>query len=351
MLQPSLFGIKKCNRDFTKKNSWGKNQFNSSFPASLCAFLESKNLNAKYLTIKDSNFTVSDISISDLFGVSTTDSDKIFYAFESAYSPYNTYVTGSLPRTDLVIQDPISKKCLRGLEVKLTALPDQTTFDKDEKDYGSEIVIRPDTIVYLACSLIETIEGSTFSFNSIDRIDLTNWDEPSEAIEVIELILANLLKITNELEGEESPVLLQPIWKTQGKSPVLSDNCLDIFAWSNLGLTRFIHDVSTPAIKTRKITRQYRTSIWLYKMIQDYFDNGSFDHEEIIDRLSYNLKNDKAFSSSGAINNKFMKCEELAKPRIEKADIKNIILGNGQDLLSPERRFDAIIFNSPDIFE
>lgn len=45
-----------------------------------------------------------------------------------------------------------------------------------------------------------------------------------------------------------------------------------------------------------------------------------------------------------------MACEELAKPRIEKKDIRKIILGGGQNLLSPERRFDAIIFNSPELF-
>lgn len=33
--QPSLFGLSKSNRDFTQKECWGKNQFNSSFPASL----------------------------------------------------------------------------------------------------------------------------------------------------------------------------------------------------------------------------------------------------------------------------------------------------------------------------
>lgn len=35
---------------------------------------------------------------------------------------------------------------------------------------------------------------------------------------------------------------------------------------------------------------------------------------------------------------------------IKKSQIKEIILGGGQNLLSPERRFDAIIFNSPGIF-
>ena len=36
--------------------------------------------------------------------------------------------------------------------------------------------------------------------------------------------------------------------------------------------------------------------------------------------------------------------------RITKNEIKNIILGGGQNLLSPERRFDAIIYNSPELF-
>lgn len=45
-----------------------------------------------------------------------------------------------------------------------------------------------------------------------------------------------------------------------------------------------------------------------------------------------------------------MTCDRLTQPLIEKEDIKDIILGGGQNLLSPERRFDAIIFNSPDLF-
>ena len=45
-----------------------------------------------------------------------------------------------------------------------------------------------------------------------------------------------------------------------------------------------------------------------------------------------------------------MNCYELKNPRITKNEIKNIILGGGQNLLSPERRFDAIIYNSPELF-
>ena len=45
-----------------------------------------------------------------------------------------------------------------------------------------------------------------------------------------------------------------------------------------------------------------------------------------------------------------MSCAELVQPRIRKTEIKNIILGHGEKLLSPERRFDAILVNSPELF-
>jgi len=91
--------------------------------------------------------------------------------------------------------------------------------------------------------------------------------------------------------------------------------------------------------------------IWLFKMLKDYADTGHFNGSKIIDELSYNTKNDKAFSSNGLRTHPIMACPELTHPRITKGEIKNIILGGGQNLLSPERRFDAIIYNSPDLFK
>ena len=66
--------------------------------------------------------------------------------------------------------------------------------------------------------------------------------------------------------------------------------------------------------------------------------------------LTYNTKNDKAFSASGRKTQPFMRSPELLKPRIRKDEIRNIILGSGEKLLSPERRFDAAILNTPGLF-
>lgn len=86
-------------------------------------------------------------------------------------------------------------------------------------------------------------------------------------------------------------------------------------------------------------------------MLLEVKNHHKFNHQKIIDNLSYNTKNDKAFASAGNVTNKYMRCERLKTPIINKSEIKKIILGGGQNLLSSERRFDAIIFNSPGLFE
>lgn len=50
-LTPALFGINKSNRDFTQKDTWGKNQFNSSFPAALACYMASQNIVPIYLKL------------------------------------------------------------------------------------------------------------------------------------------------------------------------------------------------------------------------------------------------------------------------------------------------------------
>ena len=49
--EPGLFGQKHSNRDYTKEKTWGKNQFNSSFPASLVAYMYSKNIAPVYICL------------------------------------------------------------------------------------------------------------------------------------------------------------------------------------------------------------------------------------------------------------------------------------------------------------
>ncbi len=346
-IKPSLFGINKSNRDFTLKETWGKNQFNSSFPASLCCYLASKNLSAISLSITNGEFSSSTIEINDVFGIEPSDPD-LYFAFESQHTPYQKFIIGTLPRTDLVIQKESSGQCLSGLEIKLTALPDNATYNLDDEYYGSEIVVRPDTIVYLACSIALSLSNELGDI--VPDIIIKDWSVPHLVLKKIDKIISIIQQISYALEEKQHSFLIQPIWKTIGKSPRLADNCLDVFAWSNAGFSYFISSIANRNTDANGINRQTRTVVWLYKMLLEIKHKGKFNHKTIIDTLSFNTKNDKAFASAGNITNKYMACDRLKNPTITKSEIKNIILGGGQNLLSPERRFDAIIFNSPELF-
>ncbi|MDY6782751.1 MAG: HindVP family restriction endonuclease [Cyanobacteriota bacterium] len=356
--EPGLFGLRHSNRDFTQQEAWGKNCFNSSLPASLCSYLYSQNLDNVYLTL-NSDLEIEHSSIStDTFYCISPDSDNLFYAFETQFTPYQKYLIGTLPGVDLVTQARDTGGCLRAIEIKLTALPDNTTCQLAEDYYGCEIVIRPDTIVYLACSLVDIFNPNSptpiFSTDGRFAEEILDWSEPNAVIpyipsmiNAIDLVLLSILK-------HQQPFLMQPIWKTQGKSPKLSENCLDVFVWSNFAFTRLFMDLTKMEIRkfgyVRNISRHTRTLIWLFKMLYDFSINDFVNYGKIINALSYNTKNDKAFAVSGRFTHSYMKSEALRNPRIKKQEIKDIIVGGGQNLLSPERRFDAIIYNSPDLF-
>ncbi len=353
-LKPGLFGIDYSNRDFSKKKSWGKNQFNSSFPASLPVFLESQGFENVYIKLGEDLKVYHDfISTTELYRLPPL-SEKTFYSFESPYIPFQPIVIGSFPRVDLVIMDWKNGVCHRGLEIKLTALPDNSTCELPEDKFGCELVIRPDTIVYLACSIaihfrnklpeLQQLIGEGFEAIEDWRVGINIMASVSKMTAAMDRVLLSVLE-------KQEPLVMQPIWKTEGKNPKLSHNCLDVFVWSNFAFTQLFLDVARKEIIVeRKVTRQVRTAVWLFKMMYEFSTTGQIDHRRIIDELSYDTKNDKAFSVNGRVTHPYMKSDILTKPRITKNQIKDIITGGGQNFLSPERRFDAILVNSSEIF-
>ncbi|MFN0213105.1 MAG: HindVP family restriction endonuclease [Saprospiraceae bacterium] len=352
-IPPSLFGIQSSNLNFNKVGHWGKNKFNSSFPAALAAYMASKGLENIYLVIdNDLKIKHTHISTRDLFGL-PFDSNNLHYSFEDYFTAYRPLVIGKLPRVDLVTTEKNTGNSLKPLEIKLTALPDNSTCALSEDKYGCEIVVRPDTIVYLACSIADKFKSNLPALQSLmgDKFDdIGDWSEGENLLPLLPEMFAVIDQISKAIIDVQEPLLMQPIWKTEGKSPSLAFNCLDIFVWSNLALIRLFADVARAEGSTRKITRQVRSVIWLIKMLLEFSKNSQFDHKKVIDTLTFNTKNDKAFAIDGRITQPFMVCPQLLQPRITKNQLKEIILGGGHNLLSPERRFDAIIFNSPDLF-
>lgn len=350
--KPRLFGQKYSSRDYSKAECWGKNQFNSSFPASLVAYMYHRKIQPVYICINSKNeIQHGYISGKELLGIDPL-CDDAYYNFEAGFSPFEKYYQGEREKIDLVMLNRKSNEVVSGLEVKLTALPDNTTKDLDETKWGTEIVMRPPTICFLACSICahyDSLEGKE-SLRSILRVvpQINHWEEIGDVLKHYEKIEQAVLSVCSEMYKYQKPLIIQPIWKTEGNKMRLKDDCLDVFVWSNLSVIQMCCMENSG--ERRRINRYHRTIVWIYKMLLDFVTYDSFDYKRIIRLMSYNLANDKAFALPGTKTYKFLQCPEIIKPRISKYEIKNIILGGGQDLLSPERRFDAVLVNSPELF-
>lgn len=352
MQQPSLFAQDHNNssRDYSNPDCWGKNQFNSSFPASLVAYMSHKGVKPVYLKTDSCNRVTHDyISGTELFRIDPLAPDA-FYLYESGFPAYDMFYTGVRESIDLVMMSSTTQTPLIGLEIKLTALPDNTTKNKPEAEYGCEIVVRPPTINFVACTIASNFtgaEGRTQLKELLGDIHINHWEEINEVLPHYPRIKEAILRVSAFLHDRQTPLIIQPVWKTMGAKPMLAEDCLDVFVWSNLAVIQMFNNRES----AKTINRPMRAMVWLYLMLFEYCVYGQFDYNRIVRLHSYNTGNDKAFSLSGQQSHKFLACDELTHPRISKYEIKNIILGGGQNLLSPERRFDAVIVNSPDLFE
>jgi len=214
-------------------------------------------------------------------------------------------------------------------------------------------VVRPDSIVYVALSIAMKYRDSRkelverLEFSGQKSLDYANEESVSKLVGTMADRLDSVLlaKIKSQ-----SPFLLQPVWTTPGKLLQLHDNCFDIFVWSDFAFTRLFVDRARRQAP-KDISRHMRSVVWLYKMLSDFAESGRIDHEGIIAKITYNVKNDKAFALGGQSTHPYMKCKELERPRVGKIALKEIILGHGERLLSPERRLDAAILSTQGVFD
>lgn len=353
-VDPGLFGQKYSSRDYRYEDSWGKNQFNSSFPASLVAYMSSKDISPVFICTNYNNEIIHKmISATKLFGVDPLSEDA-YYDYEAGYYPYEQYYTaGKKEKIDLVMINRSTSQPVSGLEIKLTTLPDNTTKDLKDEEYGSEIVVRSPTILFVACSICSCYDsqyGKMKLHNKLNTIgeEIRDWSDMRQVAPHYNAIKEAILSVSSDLANKQVPLIVQPIWKTDRKLTDLDEHCLDVFVWSNLSVIQMALRESTT---DNDISRNQRTIIWLYKMLWDFTQFGKFNYTAIVNTLSYKYKTDKAFAISGKLTNPFLRSPELETPRISKYEIKNIILGDGQKLLRPERRFDAYLVSHPELFE
>lgn len=137
-------------------------------------------------------------------------------------------------------------------------------------------------------------------------LDSLDWLNPQALQNILPVFISAMNELMTDYHAQQTPFILQPIWKTYGKQLVLHENAFDVFVWSNFATTQLFFYVMKNISK--QITRQTRAIIWLMRMLFDFVRYGQIDYGRVIDELSFSTKNDKAFSVSGRITQTLMAC-------------------------------------------
>ena len=347
-----LYGLDNCSR--VASDLWGKNQFNSNFPTSLACYMRDNSQSVVYFkVIKSLKTKCEEFSIDELFNTKLTNKE-LYFDFEGKFDPYSPHVEGFFERVDLVIRkavkNPKSKTdaliagdFLRALEVKLTVIPDSSTHNKDESLWGPEIVIRPSTVKYCALGIAHSVGQQNIKkiFNDIGK-NVKNWGNNIEAKSILKDAISAIDELHNNHYDKQQPLIMQPIWKTQGKAPILdTDNAFDIFVWSDFALSRVFTDVATD---NDDLKRCSRSVLRLTRYLYEFGRAGTGNIDNYFSTMTYNHQSDKEFALSGRVTNKYLKHKRLQNPSIPASVVKKLILDDGQKHLSPERRFDQTIY-------
>lgn len=341
-----LFGIEHSNR--SEDDHWGKNCFNSSFPAATANYMMAHNIPAIYihLDIVDGKPTVvaSEIPIREVFNCGDKSADELYYAFESVFAPYQEYSFDTIDGIDLVIKD-LDGNYLSPLEVKLTVLPDNTTYRKSEENWGSEMVVRSATTSYCALGMFDAVKDDAREVRAIFEeacSSIQGWDNDFEMTHKIPTLSNSIDEFQKRYYTKQKPLLMQTLWKTQGKSPLLAEQAFDIVIWSDYAFSRLFVDASYEISNT--MSRPMRATARLARCLWELSKSGKIRVVDIYRQMAFGNQTDKEFSVPGNKWRSYVETPRTARPILPKDAVQSIIEDGYIEKLSPERRFDQTLY-------
>jgi hypothetical protein len=345
-ISSGLYGIKHSNR--TTENHWGKNCFNSSFPTSVACYMLANDISAIYnkLQIVDDKLRVvsSEISLRDVFNSKEMRFDDIDFRFESRFEPYQKYSFDPIDGIDLVVKST-NGEFLSPLEVKLTVLPDSTTYKKPEDDWGCEMVVRSATTSYCALGMFDSVRENSSSVRGIFEkscSDIGSWTNDYEMSHKTVALSECINTFQWQYLDKQKPLVMQTMWKTKGQSPFLADNAFDIVVWSDYAFSRLFVDRALGIEPT--MSRHMRASAKLARCIWELSKSGKIRLAEIYRQMAFDNQTDKEFSISGQGWRNYISSERIAKPILSKSILSEIIEPGYIERLRPERRFDQTLY-------
>lgn len=345
-MSTGLYGVSHSNR--STDAHWGKNCFNSSFPAAMACYMFDHNIKAIYnkLELVDGQLQVipSEISIREVFNCKNRPLDELYFSFETVFAPYQEYSVDAVDGIDLVVKD-IDGAFLSPLEVKLTVLPTANTSRLPESKWGCELVIRSATTSYCALGMFDAVKDDAKIVRNIFESacsSIQSWDNDFEMTHKTPALSECINTFQTRYLTKQKPLLMQTIWKTQGQSPVLADDAFDIVIWSDYAFSRLFVDSSFKV--TKKMSRSMRASARLARCLWELSKSGKVRLTDIFRQMAFDNQTDKEFAIQGPKWRKYVTSKRIIEPILPKEVISEIIEPGYIERLMPERRFDQTLY-------
>ena len=354
--KPSLYGITTSNSNRSGEDLWGKNQFNATFPLTLCLYMRDNHHLPVCVISRGEKICVADQvwTMSEIIGEAAK---ELYFHFEKTFAPYVPLSRNEVDNIDLVVS--IDGFHAIPLEIKLTVVPDSGTAKNDEARWAPEIVVRPVSSAHammgVATSILkpensglkkQTIETLKNSYNSI-----SDWSNVSEIFQKSDSLVKTLSTALEIVEELQKPFLIQPLWRTKGQSLQLCEQCFDVFVWSDIAVMRIPVDQCLGIdLKHRErsipiVSRTIREVARHVRALYDILVAGDYDYAGIYKAMALGNQTDKSFALSGKKSIKYLQHSRLNYPLLSKDILHELILNQGELELKPERRFDAAVLS------
>ncbi len=340
-----LYGIYHTNR--ADIQHWTKNCFNSSFPTALACYMMDHGVKAMYARLKEVDgelkVVCDEIEINRLFRCGNKHPADLYFSFESVFEPYKQYCTDALDSIDLVVKN-LDGNFLAPVEIKLTVLPSSATSAKPENEWGSEIVVRTATTSYLALGIWDKVKDNRDRIRDIFEdtcAGIGSWTNDYEMSHKTNELRACLNTFEKEFIEHQQPLVMQPIWRTMGQSPLLDDDAFDIVVWSDLAFSRLFIDTEIG----ETMSRPMRATACMSRCLWELSKSGRVRIDSIYRQMTFNQQNDKEVAPSGSIWRGYITSDRVLKPRIHRDEVNKIILAPDYfERLKPERRLDQTLY-------
>ena len=340
--EPALYGLSPGNSNRSAADLWGKNQFNSNFPVSLCIYMRDNGIGPVAVTANNREISAQSACLWQMEEIVGAKEENPRYLFEHQFDPYLEYARKESDSIDLVVA--VDGTHVAPREIKLTVIPDSSTVGRPPSNWGPELVMRPVSSAHAMMSIGsslkrhhgvmgDVVEALRPAYNRID-----DWNNKSEIQDNVHILASSLGDALEIAEPLQRPFLIQPVWKTEGQSLALSDRCFDVFVWSDVTVLLISVERSTS-----QVTRVVRECARHVRGLFELLTIGNYSYTAIYKGMSLGLQTSKSFSISGRATSEYLSHPRLRSPLLSRDALRQIVLNRGERELKPERRFDAAV--------